>query len=237
MRRTTIATARSPHGEVTLQRRDDDALELRVNGVFVMDSAETSSESGLAALALARLASNGRRGPCPVSVLVGGLGLGFTVRALVDSALVDEILVVEIEVALVDWHRRGLVSTTARMLDDPRVTVIEGDVRSVVGSTPRGSLDAIILDVDNGPGFLVYDDNAAVYEAPFLVSCRDVLRPGGSLVVWSADEAPMLDDALRDAFDFVEHRSTRAAAFGARDEHYHTYLAGLDDAGRTCPGR
>ncbi|MDP9318240.1 MAG: hypothetical protein M3O94_04040 [Actinomycetota bacterium] len=224
---TTIARAESVRGEVTLRRRETDgALELLVNGVFVMDTAESTTETALADLALGRLTTThepGARDRSPVKVLIGGLGLGFTLRRLAGNTLVDEIIVVEIEGALIDWHRSGLVPATTEIIRDPRLRLVEGDVREVVATIPDGTLDALILDVDNGPGFLVYDDNAAVYQSAFLATCHAALRDGGALVVWSADEAPCVDVALRRTFGAVDHLATEVP-FGTRREHYHTYV-------------
>jgi spermidine synthase len=94
----------------------------------------------------------------------------------------------------------------------------------------------VILDVDNGPGFLVYDSNAAVYHTPFLQTCHQALREGGAVVVWSADEAADLDQALRRTFASVEHHTTEVV-LGTRDERYHTYTAVKSLAARrpACP--
>lgn len=225
MSSTTIARAASPRGEVVLRRRDDAALELRVNGVFVMDTAETTTERALATLTLERLAgAHPSAETPPVRILVGGLGLGFTLRELLLSPLVGSVIVAEIEPALLEWNRSGLVPHTDKALRDPRVRVIEGDVRRVVEALPPGSLDAVILDVDNGPGFLVYDDNATLYEGAFLARCRAALAVSGFVVIWSADAAPELKHTLAETFGGVDHHTARVRLAG-RDERYHAYLA------------
>jgi spermidine synthase len=180
----------SARGELVLRRRDDGALELRVNGVFVMDDVETSSEELLASAALAWV----RR---PDRVLVGGLGLGYTVRALLADARVGTVIVAEIEPDLVAWMRSGLVPS---VLDDSRVSVVPGDVRDVVTSTPQASVDAILLDVDNGPDFLVYNENSAIYSSSFLTVCQSRLRTGGVLTVWSSSASSALEGAVSAVF-------------------------------------
>ena len=231
---TTIATATTPRGTLLLRRRDDGALELRVNGVFVMDSVETSTESALAEHALAALEqprdATARAADEPNRILVGGLGLGYTLRRLVESRQVQEIVVVEIEGALIDWHRRGDIISTADIIDDPRVCLVEADVRDAVEGLAASSLDALILDVDNGPGFLVYAGNAALYRKGFLESCRRALRGGGALVVWSADEAPTLEGELASVFGVVEHHPIDVV-LGTRNETYHVYRAAGDRCG------
>lgn len=190
----------------------DGALELRVNGVFVMDDRETSSEELLAAAALDGVAEPGR-------VLVGGLGLGYTVRALLRDQRVREVVVAEIEPELVQWMRDGLVPS---VLDDPRVTVVVGDVRDVVTGQPSGSLDGILLDVDNGPDFLVYDGNAAIYQTDFLACCREKLAPSGVLTVWSSSDSAGLAAAMQETFGRSEIQPVPVNLQG-RAETYYVY--------------
>ncbi|MDR6116909.1 spermidine synthase [Aeromicrobium sp. SORGH_AS981] len=168
-------------GEVVVRVRADGATELRVNGVFVMDDVETSSERLLADLVL----DLGAR-----EVLVGGLGLGYTAQALL-AGDVERLVVAELHADVVAAVRAG-AGAGPSVLDDPRCTVEVGDVRDVVAAQPDASLDAVLLDVDNGPDFLVHETNAAVYAADGLADAARVLRPGGTLAVWSmADSAPL----------------------------------------------
>ncbi len=225
-----VASGRSERGDIVLLRRErDDALELRVNGVFVMDDVETSSERRLAALTLACLdeveAVEERASPAPPGgwrVVVGGLGLGFTLAEVVAHPRVDSVLVVEIEPDLVAWHRSGLVP--GGQVDDERVEVAIGDVRDVVARLPDASVDLIVLDVDNGPDFLVYDANAAVYESPFLTTCRAALTPNGRLAVWSADSSPALTATL-DAVFGSSTELVHPVTLQSRATTYHVFLA------------
>ena len=183
----------------TLRRRDDGALELRVNGVFVMDDVETSSERALARAAIELGASE---------ILVGGLGLGYTLRALLASPEVTRVVVAELHPEIVGWMRDGTIPG-ADLLTDERTYVVVGDVRDVVSAQSPASVDAIVLDVDNGPDFLAHDDNAAVYGPDFIEVCASRLRPGGSLCVWSmapsesliANLAATLTDVRTEAID------------------------------------
>jgi spermidine synthase len=187
----TIARGEGVHGELALRRRGAEPAiyELIVNGVFLMDSAETSTERLLAEAVLVRHAD-------PRRILVGGLGLGFTVTALLEDRRVERVDVVEIEPLLVEWLRSGLVPGADDMLRDPRVQVQVGDVLDVLAGAPAGPYDGILLDVDNGPGFLVHDANAAVYETAALRDARAALRDGGLLAVWSAAPAKQLERDL-----------------------------------------
>jgi spermidine synthase len=207
---------------MVLRRRSaDDALELRVNGVFAMDTAETSAERWLAALALSRwLSGRGRR----ARVLVGGLGLGFTLQEVLRHPAVREVVVAEIEPDLVAWHRRGLVPQTSGWLTDERVQVMVADVAEVVSAQTVGSVDVLLLDVDNGPGNLVYQENATLYRSGFLRCCRSVMSTGGVTAIWSAEPSAALSTAMSDTFESVEE-VTVPVRLGHRESAYTLLLA------------
>jgi spermidine synthase len=217
-----IARDSTPRGEVVLRARHEaedvpPVLELRVNGVFVMDTRETGSEQGLASVALAQVSS-------PLFVLVGGLGLGFTAHAVLADRRVQHVVVVEIEEALVRWMRDGTVPHGPSYLADERLTVVNADIRQAVAESAPESYDLVLLDVDNGPGFLVHQDNEAVYRAGFLGAVHNVLREGGAVVVWSAAQAPQLVEELASVFGPVTPLPFDVRLQG-RDEQYWLYLA------------
>jgi spermidine synthase len=193
----------------TLRRRDDGALELRVNGVFVMDDVETSSEQALARTVIDRGASE---------VLVGGLGLGYTLRALLASPQIRRVVVAELHPEIVGWMRDGSIPG-AELLADERTQVVVGDVRDVVAAQSPASLDAIALDVDNGPDFLVHGANAAVYGHDFIQVCRSRLRSGGQLCVWSMNDSEQLRGAMGDHLTDVRTEAIDVRLHG-RDERY-----------------
>src|SRR5262245_14157171 len=139
-----VARAASDRGEVVLGKRGQ-VLELRVNGVFVMDTAETGSEIELARAALGTVEQ-------PAEVLVGGLGLGFTVHEVLADTRVERVVVVEIEEALVDWMRDGTVPHGPTYLADERLTVKTADLRQALTEGSGDRFDLVLLDVDNGPG-------------------------------------------------------------------------------------
>lgn len=175
-------------GRASGRGRRGQVYELIVNGVFLMDTAETSTEELLAEAVLNRHA-------VPHRILVGGLGLGFTTAALLRDPRVERIDVVEIEPLLVDWLRAGLVPGTEAVFDDPRVDVRVTDVRDALADADP-VYDAILMDVDNGPDFLVSDRNASLYEPPALTDAAAALAAGGLLAVWSSHPSPRLRDAL-----------------------------------------
>jgi spermidine synthase len=185
----TVARAATPHGEVALRRRGA-VLELVVDGTFAMDTVDTSTEVALAQRAL------GGHGD-PARVLVGGLGLGMTARAVLADPRVRHVDVVELAAPLVEWARGGLVPELAG-IEGERCTLHVADVLEVLAGTapPHGPWDAVLLDVDNGPDFLVHDSNASLYTASGLGAARSLLRPGGLLVVWSSHLAPTLLQTL-----------------------------------------
>jgi len=215
-----IARAESERGELVLrERRSEGApsvLELRANGVFVMDTLETSTERALASAALALVED-------PKAVVVAGLGLGFTMHEVLADSRVEKCAVVEIEQALVDWMRGGTVPHGPALLADQRVTVVVADIAVALAEARPASYDLILLDVDNGPGYLVHEENAALYRAPFLAAGRAALRSGGVLVVWSASPAPELEDALREVFDEAEGRAYDVL-LQDRDAQYWLYF-------------
>lgn len=213
-----LARTSSVRGEVVLRRREDGVVELRVNGVFVMDTRETGTEQQLAGEALGAVDPT----RTDVVVLIGGLGLGYTLGRVLDDERVTSVIVAEIEPGLVAWHRQGLVPSSR--LDDARVCVEVGDVRDVVAGLAERSIDVVALDVDNGPGFLVYDANSAVYQAPFLASCRRALRQHGLVAVWSASSSPALTRALVEVYGSCTERRI-PVQLAQRTTTYHLFLA------------
>lgn len=185
----TIARHTGPRGEVVLRRRlgaGTAVEELIINGAFAMDSSEDSSERLLGDLAL----PSGRAW----RVLVGGLGLGYTVSAILAKhvAVID---VVEIEQCLIDWAYQGFTATLAEVASDPRVRFHAADVRLVLAGLsdePAGPWDAIVLDVDNGPDFLIHEENRALYTEAGLGAAYARLTPAGTLAIWCQSAAPRL---------------------------------------------
>jgi len=220
-----VARAESERGEVVLrERRDPDrganapgVLELRVNGAFVMDTLETSSEQAIAATALEHV-------ECPRAVVVGGLGLGFTMHEVLADQRVEKLFVVEVEEALVRWMRDGTVPHGPAYLADERLTVVGADIRIAMAEATPAAYDLILLDVDNGPGYVVYEENAPLYERDFLMQARASLRPSGALAIWSASESPDLREAMGEVFGNVAAIPC-AVTLQGREEQYWIYLA------------
>lgn len=179
----TVATAAAPDGaELTLAKRDDEWV-VRAAGRTLMSSRQHASEEALATLALGR-ASRRRR------VLIGGLGFGYTLRAVLDRVPVDaSVEVAELVPAVVAWNRALLSKLAGRPLDDRRVTLLEGDVKGRIRAA-RARYDVILLDVDNGPSAVAHAENDSLYGVAGLGYCHGALVEGGVLGVWSAVADP-----------------------------------------------
>ncbi|RZB16773.1 spermidine synthase [Streptomyces sp. F001] len=182
-----------PSGEVVL-RRHGTLLQIIVNGCFLMDTSDGRSERRLVDAALNAL--DRRAAP---AVLIGGLGVGFSLAHAAANPRWGRITVVERERAVIDWHRDGPLAELSReALADSRTEIVEADLIDFVNET-SATFDALCLDIDNGPGWTVTEGNDGLYSAAGLASCARVLRPGGVLAVWSAQPSPEFEGSLRNA--------------------------------------
>lgn len=185
--REVVERVRTVTGEWQLQRRGEH-YEIIANGTFLMATYNRASDEALAALALARVTGDGLR------VLVGGLGIGYTVRAALDDPRVGRCDVVEVEPLVVAWYQRYTASHSGHPLDDPRVHLVLGDLGRV--ALAGRAYDAILLDTDNGPDWLALDGNARLYDAAGIARFLGLLRPGGVLAYWSASASPRFAERL-----------------------------------------
>jgi spermidine synthase len=198
------ATVPGGGGTLKLMRRGDE-FAIVAGGGTLMNSRASGSEEALATLTCDRL-----RGRKNCGLLVGGYGMGFTLRAALAELAGDaRILVAELVPAVMAWARGPMAGLTAGCLDDPRVAIHEGNVGDVIASRP-GGFDAIILDVDNGPGGFTRDANDRLYQTKGLAAARKALRPGGILAVWSVAPDDKFSDRLAGAGFAVEKVRSRA---------------------------
>jgi spermidine synthase len=166
-------------GEISLHQRGDE-FSIRVDGLELMNSLAHTSEETLAALACAKIANH--RKPC---VLIGGLGMGFTLAAaLRQLGPAARVVIAELLPAVIAWNRTHLAALSSHALEDARVTVYEADVAAIL-SQARGTYDAVMLDVDNGPEGLVCKGNDRLYSREGLRASFAALKPSGVLAVWS----------------------------------------------------
>jgi spermidine synthase len=200
-----LGQTRAPDGaELALTLRSGEYVIL-ANGKSLMSSRMHGSEEALATSACARL--RGREDP---RVLIGGLGMGFTLRATLDHLPpTASVVVAELLPAVVEWNRGPLGPLAGHPLKDRRVRVESGDVARAIGSSVN-AYDAILLDVDNGPAAFATAGNAALYNDTGLAAARAALRDGGVLAIWSAREDRKFEQRLRYAGFRVEVERVRA---------------------------
>ena len=180
----------------------------------LMNSRLSGSEEALATMSLARIHDN-----AAPNVLIGGLGMGFTLRAALAHLPPDaRIIVAELVPAVVAWARGHMAEIFGDSLSDPRVTIMEEDVGRLIRSA-RARYDAILLDVDNGPEGLTRAANDNLYDPEGLAAARTALRPGGVLAVWSSGPNKVFTQRLRKAGLAVDERSVRANGRGGGARH------------------
>ena len=213
--RTFIGKAIVPGGAEALRlfRRGDDHM-IVLDRNELMNSRMSGSEESLAVLTAERLGN-----VSSPRVLIGGYGMGFTLRAALGSfGPQARITVAELVPEIVEWARGPMASLTGDCLDDPRVELVIDDVASVIERS-AGSFDAILLDVDNGPDGLTRDANDRLYSMRGLDVARAALRPGGILAVWSAAPDNPFARRLADAGFRVDEVAVRARSNGKGARH------------------
>jgi spermidine synthase len=188
----TLATVTTAEGALQLRQRGEREFLIVIDGRVLMTSRDRRSELALATLACESLASPEPR------VLIGGLGMAYTVRAALDALpAAAELIVAELTQAVLDWCRGPLAPLTAGAVLDPRVRVVIGDVAEVIAGAPRGHYDAIVLDLYEGPHAATQRADDPFYGRAALARSHAALAPGGILAVWS--EEP--DEAFARRFD------------------------------------
>jgi spermidine synthase len=209
-------------GEALRLMRRGTEFSIMLGATELMNSRLTGSEEALATLACGKLAATTPR------LLIGGLGMGFTLRAALRALNEAAVIVVaELSPEVVAWARGPMAEIFAGCLEDARVSVVEADVAQMLG--PPARFDAILLDVDNGPEGLTRKTNDRLYDARGLRAARAALRPGGVLAVWSQGPDDGFARRLRHSGFAVEERRVRANA-GRRGARHVVWLASKIDA-------
>ncbi|PDT12586.1 hypothetical protein [Rhizobium sp. M1] len=198
------ATIPGEGGELRLKQRGSE-FSIMLGANELMNSRLSGSEEALATLSWERIKTHAKP-----RVLIGGLGMGFTLRAAL-TVLPDDagVTVAELVPAVVTWARGPMAEVFKGCLDDPRVGIHQGDVGEAIRAG-KSAYDAILLDVDNGPDGLTRKSNDRLYDFAGLRAARDALRPGGVLAVWSSGPDPDFTRRLRDSGFSVEAVNTRA---------------------------
>lgn len=199
----------TPDGTPLTLHEHDGTLSIRVGGVELMSARQHHSEERMAELACADLGARTR-----ATVLIGGLGLGFTLRETLRHLAGDATVVVaELVPAVIAWNRNPAYRLAADVIDDPRVEITVGDV-AVVLAENRGRFDRIMLDVDNGASGLTAAANDGLYGSTGLRAARAALKPRGRLAVWSAGPDPRFVARLEEAGFAVEAVKARTHPTG-----------------------
>jgi spermidine synthase len=212
--RELIGTARVPEGrELHLFRHLDDYM-IVLDGNQLMSSRMRGSEEALAVMTCERL-----RDETTPHLLIGGYGMGFTLRAALGVLGPNaRVTLAELVPEIIDWARGPMAALTAGCLDDPRLTLVAGDVAAVIAAAVS-RYDAIMLDVDNGPDGLTRAANDRIYSVQGLAFAKAALRPGGILAIWSAAPDALFSRRLNDAGFKVEEISVRARSNGKGPRH------------------
>ena len=186
-----LATTRTPDGgEMVLYQHDHD-FSIKINGQALMNSRQHESEMELARLGCAHL--SGHAAP---RVLIGGLGMGYTLRQTLDMLGPNaKVVVSELLPAVVDWNREFLGELNGQALDDNRTELITGDIFQLL-SRSIGEFDAILLDIDNGPHAITDSRNQQLYSSTGIQTCRRALRKQGCLAIWSAEPSKAFEQLL-----------------------------------------
>lgn len=223
----TIADANTSEGKLELRQRGERDFLITIDGRILMTSAAHRSEEELARLACASIASRARP-----RVLIGGLGMGYTLRAALD-ALSDEarVLVAEVNADIVIWCRGPMAALTNGAIDDPRVVVQIADVAALIAQAPAGSVDAIVLDLYEGPHAANNRADDPLYGTAALKRTARVLAEGGVLAVWSEEEDESFERNMAAAgFSLSAVRIGR----GGRTHVVYTGAKGRAGAGTTA---
>jgi spermidine synthase len=199
-------------GSLKLMQRGSE-FSIMSGVVTLMNSRQSGSEEQLASLSAARVGTRTRP-----RILIGGLGMGFTLRAALQCFAADsDIVVAELVPEVVAWARGPLAALHGTSLDDPRVRIYEGDVAAAISSGKP--FDAILLDVDNGPDGLFRPANDRLYNAAGLAAARSALTPGGHLAVWSSYADDRFTKRLRQTGMAIEQVTVRARSNGRGERH------------------
>lgn len=212
-----LAEAPAPGGGRLTLHEHDGTFCIRINGQILMDSSATASETLLGELAVDRpLAA---LNPAP-RILIGGLGLGYTLRRVLEGVgPYARVTVAELIPAVIDWNRAHLRSLNGALLDDPRVDLVSGDVVEIIRRAPAASFDALLLDVDNGPVAMVQAANRGLYSRAGIDSIAAALRGGGRAAIWSASRDDSFADRLAAGGFVVEPVPARTYPAQRRPAH------------------
>lgn len=209
-----------PDGTRFSLHKQGTAFYLKYNGLELMSTAMTFSERHLADIGCQSLIEGNPSRPAHPHVLIGGLGLGFTLKRTLEivgsPATVD---VAELMPPLIEWNRTHLVELNGPLLEDPRTQIIQGDLFDIVSTKRPGSYDALLLDIDNTSGDLITSANARMYSPKFLEKLRQVITPKGCIAYWLSEPDPSFKKRLIKAGLVVAEFASKSHERSKRSRH------------------
>lgn len=215
-----LAESMMPDGTRYSLHQHEDKIFLKYNGFDLMSTALTFSEEMLADLGCGALLADSPSRPVHPKVLIGGLGLGFTLKRTLElvgsPATVD---VAELMPPLIEWNRTFLVEHNGPLLEDPRTNIIQGDLFDVVSGKKPGSYDSLLLDIDNTPDDLITSGNSRLYTPEFLQKLKKVITPEGCIAYWLSEPAPKFKKLLIKAGFLVEQHASKPHKKSKRSRH------------------
>lgn len=209
-----------PDGTIYSLHKHDGKIYLKYNGFELMSTSLTFSEQMLSDVGCQGILEGDSSRPSHPKVLIGGLGLGFTLKRaleLVGSPATVE--VAELMPPLIEWNRTHLVEFNGPLLEDPRTKIIQGDLFDIVSDTKSETYDALLLDIDNTPDDLITSGNARLYSPGFLEKLRKVITPRGCIAYWLSEPAPKFKKCLIKAGFKVEEFASKPHEKSKRSRH------------------
>ena len=207
-------------GTVFSLHKHDGQFYYKYNGFELMSTVYTHSEEMLAEIGCSNITDTAGASQSKPKVLIGGLGLGFTLKRTLElvgsSASVE---VAELMPPLIEWNRTYLVEYNGPLLEDPRVQIIQGDLYDIVTATAKNSYDSILIDIDNTPDDLITEGNDRLYTTGFLQEMRTVLKGDGILSYWLAEPAPKFKKMLEKVGFVVEAHKAKPHVKSKRARH------------------
>ena len=215
-----LAYSKMPDGTHYSLHQHDGKIYLKYNGVELMSTALTFSEQMLADVGCGALLAASPSRPAHPKVLIGGLGLGFTLKRTLElvgsPATVD---VAELMPPLIEWNRTFLVEYNGPLLEDPRTKIIQGDLFDIVSGKNPGSYDSLLLDIDNTPDDLITSGNSRLYTPEFLQKLKKVITPKGCIAYWLSEPAPKFKKLLAKAGFLIEELASKPHEKSKRSRH------------------